>query len=89
MILHSDDDYPIPNWENEIVNFPDTHPMSHTLRDLYDKGGQSAIYDYVLENHTDWAWTFCEACDCHSPIWETENYYLCAVCWSVLEIEEI
>ena len=88
MHLYDGDDYPAPYWENDIVNFPDTHPMSHILRHLYDKGGQSAIYDYVNENHKDWQWHFCSECDCDSPVWVADGYYLCAVCWAELDIED-
>lgn len=69
----------IPSWKNE---------MSHILTDLYDEGGQSAIYDYVLEHHKDWDWAFCEPCDCDSPVWVTEKQKVCAVCWTYFEFEK-
>lgn len=60
-------------------DIPDPRAMSQLLVDLYDKGGQSAVYDYVLKNYPTWRWGWCEGCDCDSPAMPDDG--LCAVCW--------
>lgn len=87
LMLIYEDDYLMPDWENEIVNFPDTHPMSHTLRSLMKNGGRVSVCDYIKTNHADWIWTYCEECNENSPIWEADSYFLCAVCWAEIDVE--
>lgn len=59
--------------------------VEDTLSYLYEQGGQSAVYDWVLAHRPEWSWGWCAACECRSPIWPHDGGQLCAVCWSVIE----
>lgn len=64
----------VPSWNNEVARI---------LTNLYDEGGQSAVYDYVNEHYPHWDWDFCEPCDCDSPVFKVEGESICAVCFTV------
>jgi len=59
-----------------------TDVIAQHLTNLYEKGGQSEVYDYVNEHHKDWDWDYCEPCECDSPVFKTEGFRICAVCFS-------
>jgi hypothetical protein len=63
--------------------------LAQTLTNLYDEGGQSAIYDYVNEHYPNWDWDFCEPCDCDSPVYKYESYRICAVCFSDFDFGKV
>ena len=60
-----------------------TDPIERVLLETYDRGGQHAVYDYVLANHSDWPWSSCSWCEDETPSWKTGRYEFCAVCFSV------
>ena len=66
----------VPAWSNETAR---------TLTNLYDEGGQSAVFDYVHVHHRDWDWAYCEPCECESPIFKVEGEKICAVCFTVFD----
>jgi hypothetical protein len=46
---------------------------------LYEKTGQSGVFDYILKNHPETLWTYCEPCESDSPTEENT----CLVCGSI------
>jgi len=54
------------------------HTSHKTLVDIYDRGGQSAIYEYAIANSKDFedAWTTCIPCEDETPTFDG----VCAVC---------
>jgi hypothetical protein len=66
----------VPAWSNQIAR---------TLTNLYDDGGQGAIFDYVREHHKDWDWRYCLPCESDSPVFKVEGEKICAVCFTVFE----
>lgn len=59
-----------------------TDELSQTLTNLYDEGGQDAIFAYVSEHHKNWDWDYCIPCEYDSPIYKYETFRICAVCFS-------
>jgi len=46
---------------------------------LYEKGGQSAVIDFVLEYHHEQPWDYCQPCEVQSPV-TAEAEPVCLVC---------
>lgn len=57
--------------------------LSSICVDLYDKGGQYDVYDYINEKHPEIKWGYCEPCECQSPIDPTDSS--CLVCGSTID----
>lgn len=61
----------------------DQHQLSEDCARIYEKGGQSAVYDYILEYYHDQPWSYCEPCEARSPVTE-EQEPSCLVCGSLV-----
>jgi hypothetical protein len=46
--------------------------------EIYDKGGQYAVWDFITDNHPEIIWDYCPPCESESP---AENG-TCLVCGS-------
>ena len=62
-----------------------TDELSQTLTNLYDEGGQDAIFAYVNEHHKNWDWDYCIPCEYDSPVYKYDAFRICAVCFSDLD----
>ena len=46
---------------------------------LYEKAGQSGVFDYINNNHPEIPWAYCEPCEIDSPVEDST----CLVCGSI------
>lgn len=54
------------------------------LRNAYDAGGATGVWEWVKENHPEWSVGFCPSCDDHVYIQPDDKIGYCSVCWEVL-----
>ena len=54
-----------------------THMLDRLVQ-IYENGGQYAIYDFARANHPEWAWEHCEPCEDETPTYDG----VCAVCFT-------
>lgn len=67
----------------EKVNKIDQQELYKWCSAIYEKHGQSAVFDFILENHHDQPWEYCEPCEMKSPVTE-EADSACLVCGTVV-----
>lgn len=79
-----------PRRNNNLTKYPlregttmPTKSLMSICVALYDEGGQSAVYDYINENHPEIKWGDCEPCETQSPIDPSDSS--CLVCGSTME----
>ena len=61
--------------------------MANLLEDIYCTNGQFGVHEYVMENHPDWEWDYCEPCESRSPVFVCVGVNICAACFTVFEEE--
>jgi len=52
--------------------------IAEKCQEVYEASGQSAVFDYILSNHPETAWDYCEPCEIQSPMLDGD----CLVCGS-------
>jgi len=58
--------------------------LSRICQKLYEKDGQSAVFDFILDTHPHITWEWCEPCEIDSPV---DSDKTCLVCASPTEKE--
>jgi hypothetical protein len=48
----------------------------------YEKGGQSAVFDFVIKNFPELIWAYCKPCESDSPIDDST----CLVCGTAVTL---
>jgi len=66
----------IPAWNND---------MAKALTTLYDEFGSDGVFAYVKEFRPLWDWSYCEPCNIETPVWNSDNSKVCAVCFTYYE----
>lgn len=59
-------------------------PLYATCATIYADKGQGAVMEYIEQNHPEIIWSWCDPCDCLSPIDDNA----CLVCASEVDGEE-
>lgn len=52
--------------------------LGEKLVEVYEEGGQYAVYAWVEEHHPDWDWEWCAPCEDETPTWD----HVCAACFT-------
>ena len=53
---------------------------------IYEKKGQSGVYDYINENYPGMKWEHCNPCECYNPMTTINRVKFCLVCGTCKEM---